>query len=115
MSDAGTSNEPWVLLGTGNGILEYLKYSLGSWKLLGSESPPPSFLPFFSTEGYRNSSTEDQAQLDFFERLIFFTFLKAQLIILINASGGTLDIKKNEDYGKYHSEAGISCHIYTSK
>lgn len=38
-----------------------------------------------------------QSQLDFFERPIFYTFLKAQLIILINASGGTLDIKKNEN------------------
>lgn len=78
-----------LVQGTGcHGPLEHLKYPLGSWKLLGNGSLPPSCLPFFSAQSYRNSSTANEAVAAglFLERSLFYfrTVLKAQPVILIN-------------------------------
>lgn len=70
--------------GTGcHGLLEHFKCPLGSWKLLGNGSLPPSSLPFFSTQSYRNSSTRETGSHSltlFYEKsLVYFcNFLKVQ-------------------------------------
>lgn len=70
--------------GTGcHGLLEHFKCPLGTWKLLGNGSLPPSSLPFFSTQSYRNSSTRETGSHSltlFYEKsLVYFcNFLKVQ-------------------------------------